>query len=32
VDAFTTTTRLSDSDRARLMAGSLMRAYNWQPG
>jgi L-fuconolactonase len=29
VDAFRVTERLSDSDRAALMGGSLMRIYNW---
>ena len=31
VEAFRTTERLSDSDRARLMGGSLTRIYNWAP-
>lgn len=29
VDAFRITDRLSDSDRAKLMGGSLQRVYNW---
>jgi len=31
VEAFRVTDRLSDSDRARLMGGSLTRIYNWAP-
>ena len=31
VDAFRVTDRLSDSDRAALMGGTLMRVYNWSP-
>jgi predicted TIM-barrel fold metal-dependent hydrolase len=31
VDAFRLTDRLSDSDRARLMGGSLQRIYAWSP-
>ena len=31
VEAFRVTDRLSDSDRAALMGGSLTRAYNWSP-
>lgn len=31
VEAFRVSDRLSDSDRAQLMAGSLMRIYGWQP-
>jgi len=32
VEAFRVTDRLSDSDRAALMGGSLARVYNWAPG
>lgn len=32
VDAFRLTDRLSDSDRAMLMGGSLRRLYRWAPG
>jgi len=32
VDAFKVTDRLSDSDRARLMGGSLEKIYGWTPG
>jgi predicted TIM-barrel fold metal-dependent hydrolase len=31
VDAFRVTDRLSDSDRAKLMGGSLARIYSWSP-
>jgi len=31
VEAFRVTDRLSDSDRAALMGGSLSRVYNWSP-
>jgi predicted TIM-barrel fold metal-dependent hydrolase len=31
VEAFRVTDRLSDSDRATLMGGSLTRVYNWAP-
>jgi L-fuconolactonase len=31
VQAFRVTDRLSDSDRARLMGGTLARVYNWEP-
>jgi predicted TIM-barrel fold metal-dependent hydrolase len=31
VDAFRVTDRLSDSDRATLMGGTLKRIYNWEP-
>ena len=31
VDAFRLTDRLSDSDKAKLMGGSLARIYNWSP-
>ena len=31
VDAFRVTDRLSESDRATLMGGALMRVYNWTP-
>jgi L-fuconolactonase len=31
VDAFLVTDRLSDSDRAKLMGGSLTKIYNWTP-
>jgi predicted TIM-barrel fold metal-dependent hydrolase len=31
VEAFRVTDRLSDSDRARLMGGSLQRIYHWSP-
>jgi L-fuconolactonase len=31
VEAFRVTDRLSDSDRAALMGGSLTRVYNWSP-
>lgn len=32
VDAFLRSDRLSDSDRATLMGGTLMRVYGWNPG
>jgi L-fuconolactonase len=32
VDAFRVTDRLSDSDKAKLMGGSLTKIYNWTPG
>jgi L-fuconolactonase len=32
VEAFRVADRLSDSDRAALMGGSLARVYNWSPG
>jgi len=32
VDSFKITDRLSDSDRARLMGGSLEKIYGWSPG
>jgi L-fuconolactonase len=32
VEAFRISDRLSDSDRARLMGGTLGRIYNWSPG
>jgi L-fuconolactonase len=32
VDAFRVTDRLSDSDRAKLMGGTLARVYGWTPG
>jgi len=32
VDSFKVTDRLSDSDRARLMGGSLEKIYGWSPG
>ena len=32
VDAFRVTDRLSDSDRATLMGGSLQKIYGWAPG
>jgi predicted TIM-barrel fold metal-dependent hydrolase len=32
VEAFRVTDRLSDSDRATLMGGTLTRVYNWAPG
>ncbi len=32
VDSFKVTDRLSDSDRARLMGGSLEKIYGWTPG
>jgi L-fuconolactonase len=32
IEAFRVGDRLSDSDRARLMGGSLARLYNWSPG
>ncbi|MDR3079409.1 MAG: amidohydrolase [Streptomyces sp.] len=32
VDAFRVTDRLSDSDRAKLMGGTLTRIYRWEPG
>ena len=32
VEAFRVTDRLSDSDRAALMGGSLARIYGWSPG
>jgi predicted TIM-barrel fold metal-dependent hydrolase len=32
VEAFRVADRLSDSDRAALMGGSLARVYNWAPG
>jgi L-fuconolactonase len=31
VDAFRVTDRLSDSDKAKLMGGSLTKIYNWTP-
>ena len=31
VDAFRVTDRLTDSDRAKLMGGSLTKIYNWAP-
>jgi L-fuconolactonase len=31
VEAFRVTDRLSDGDRAKLMAGSLQRVYDWSP-
>jgi hypothetical protein len=31
VDAFRVTDRLSDSDRAKLMGGTLQRVYDWAP-
>ena len=31
VEAFRVTDRLSDSDRAKLMGGTLTRVYNWSP-
>ena len=31
VDAFRVTNRFTDSDREKLMGGSLMRIYNWRP-
>ena len=31
VDAFRNSDALSDSDRAMLMGGSLMRIYDWKP-
>jgi predicted TIM-barrel fold metal-dependent hydrolase len=31
VEAFRVTDRLSDSDRAVLMGGTLQRVYNWSP-
>ena len=31
VEAFRVTDRLSDSDRAKLMGGSLQRIYKWAP-
>jgi len=31
VEAFRVTDRLSDSDRASLMGGTLARIYKWQP-
>ena len=31
VDAFRVTDRLSDSDRAKLMGGTLARVYGWSP-
>ena len=31
VDAFRVTDRLSDSDRATLMGGSLQQIYGWAP-
>jgi L-fuconolactonase len=31
VDAFRVTDRLSESDRATLMGGTLQRVYNWTP-
>ena len=31
VDAFRVTDRLSESDRAALMGGTLQRVYNWSP-
>jgi predicted TIM-barrel fold metal-dependent hydrolase len=32
VEAFRVTDRLSESDRAQLMGGTLARIYNWTPG
>ena len=32
VEAFRVTDRLSDSDRATLMGGTLTRIYDWAPG
>jgi predicted TIM-barrel fold metal-dependent hydrolase len=32
VDSFRTTNRLSDSDRAALMGGTIQRVYKWSPG
>ena len=32
VEAFRVTDRLSDSDRAKLMGGTLQRVYGWAPG
>ena len=32
VEAFRVTDRLTDSDRATLMGGTLARIYNWSPG
>jgi hypothetical protein len=32
VDSFRVTDRLSDSDRATLMGGTLQRIYKWTPG
>jgi L-fuconolactonase len=32
VDAFRITDRLSDSERRKLMGGSLQKIYNWSPG
>jgi predicted TIM-barrel fold metal-dependent hydrolase len=31
VDAFRVTNRFTDSDREKLMGGSLMKIYNWKP-
>jgi predicted TIM-barrel fold metal-dependent hydrolase len=31
VEAFRATDRLSDSDRARLMGGTLQQIYKWSP-
>jgi hypothetical protein len=31
VQAFRVTDRLSDTDRARLMGGTLTRIYDWAP-
>ena len=31
VDAFLQSTRLSDSDRATLMGGSVAKTYKWTP-
>jgi L-fuconolactonase len=32
VDAFRATDRISDSDKVKLMGGTLMRIYGWSPG
>jgi hypothetical protein len=32
VEAFRVTDRLSDSDRAKLMGGTLQGVYGWAPG
>jgi hypothetical protein len=32
VESFRVTDRLSDSDRATLMGGSLQKIYGWSPG
>jgi hypothetical protein len=31
VEAFRITDRLSDSDRVRLMGGTVQKVYNWSP-